>query len=144
MSKKSGFGIQDQDPGVTTRIQFFGLKYFDVDPGWKKFGSEINIPDPQHYIYFGYILKTTHSPPLLPPPHPHDLTWLQDTFSTARGFRWVRGTTPSAGNPQKVAEQYHWQSSDPAKQLSLLVNILIGNFNKSGFFSPFYLQFEMD
>jgi hypothetical protein len=24
------------------------LKFFDVDPGWKKFGSGINIPDPQH------------------------------------------------------------------------------------------------
>jgi hypothetical protein len=23
-------------------------KFFDGDPGWKKFGSEINIPDPQH------------------------------------------------------------------------------------------------
>jgi hypothetical protein len=24
------------------------LKFFDADPGWKKFGSGINIPDPQH------------------------------------------------------------------------------------------------
>jgi hypothetical protein len=24
------------------------LKLFDADPGWKKFGSGINIPDPQH------------------------------------------------------------------------------------------------
>ncbi len=24
------------------------LKFFDADPGWKKFGSEINIPDPQN------------------------------------------------------------------------------------------------
>jgi hypothetical protein len=23
------------------------LKLFDADPGWKKFGSGINIPDPQ-------------------------------------------------------------------------------------------------
>jgi hypothetical protein len=26
------------------------LKFFDADPGWKKFGSEINIPDPQHLL----------------------------------------------------------------------------------------------
>jgi hypothetical protein len=24
------------------------LKFFDAGPGWKKFGSGINIPDPQH------------------------------------------------------------------------------------------------
>jgi hypothetical protein len=24
------------------------LKFFDADPGWKKFGSGINIPDSQH------------------------------------------------------------------------------------------------
>jgi hypothetical protein len=24
------------------------LKFFDVDPGFKKFGSGINIPNPQH------------------------------------------------------------------------------------------------
>jgi|LakMenEpi03Aug12_release.lakeMendotaPanAssembly.Ray.scaffolds.fasta_scaffold6348261_1 hypothetical protein len=27
----------------------FGFKFFDADPGWKKFGSGINIPDPQHW-----------------------------------------------------------------------------------------------
>jgi hypothetical protein len=26
------------------------LNFFDVAPGWKKFGSGINIPDPQHQI----------------------------------------------------------------------------------------------
>jgi hypothetical protein len=25
------------------------LKFFDADPGWKKVGSGINIPDPQHW-----------------------------------------------------------------------------------------------
>ncbi len=58
-------------------------------------------------------------PPPSPSPSPSPsfyLTWLQDTFSTARGFHWVRGTTMSAGNPQKAAQQYPWQSSDPAKQ----------------------------
>jgi hypothetical protein len=25
------------------------LKFFDADPGWKKFLSWINIPDPQHW-----------------------------------------------------------------------------------------------
>ncbi len=24
------------------------FKFLDADPGWKKFGSAINIPDPQH------------------------------------------------------------------------------------------------
>jgi hypothetical protein len=24
------------------------FKFFDADPGWKKFGSGINIPDPEH------------------------------------------------------------------------------------------------
>jgi hypothetical protein len=35
------------------------LKFFDADPGWekfgsgwKKFGSGINIPDPQHCIFY--------------------------------------------------------------------------------------------
>ncbi len=27
---------------------FWVKKFFDADPGWKKFGSGINIPDPQH------------------------------------------------------------------------------------------------
>jgi hypothetical protein len=26
------------------------LQFFDADPGWKKFGSGINIPDPQHCL----------------------------------------------------------------------------------------------
>jgi hypothetical protein len=26
------------------------LKFFDADPGWEKFGSGINIPDPQHWF----------------------------------------------------------------------------------------------
>jgi hypothetical protein len=25
------------------------LKFFDADPGWKKFGSGKKIPDPQHW-----------------------------------------------------------------------------------------------
>ncbi len=54
---------QDPDPVWATQIiflraykQFFGLKYLNflmgirdgknLDPGWKKFGSGINIPDP--------------------------------------------------------------------------------------------------
>jgi hypothetical protein len=27
------------------------LKLFDKDPGWEKFGSGINIQDPQHCIF---------------------------------------------------------------------------------------------
>jgi hypothetical protein len=70
---KSGSGI-DPDPGFVSGMNIpdnisesletiFGVKilnFFDVDgdpvifltldPGWKKFGSEINIPDPQHWL----------------------------------------------------------------------------------------------
>ncbi len=28
-----------------------------MDPGWKKFGSGINIPDPQHCILYRYIIS---------------------------------------------------------------------------------------
>jgi hypothetical protein len=46
----------DEHPGSYFRElinHFFELKYFNSlmqigDPGWKKFGSGINIPDPQH------------------------------------------------------------------------------------------------
>jgi hypothetical protein len=69
MGKKSGSGsgIRDEQPGsyfLELRnhfFHFFGiLKSFDADlgsgmgtirirdPGWKKVGSGINIPDPQH------------------------------------------------------------------------------------------------
>jgi hypothetical protein len=60
----------DPDPGRTTRIKFPSLKtifrvkilkFFDADPGWKKFWSAtekfwsgINKPDPQHW-FFGYV-----------------------------------------------------------------------------------------
>jgi hypothetical protein len=39
------------DPEQTTREIFWVkiLKLFDADPGWKKFGSGINIPDPQQW-----------------------------------------------------------------------------------------------
>jgi hypothetical protein len=64
-----GSGIRDEQPGsyfLQLGNHFFGvkiykiLKFFDADPGsgrktvrirdpgWKKVGSEINIPDPQH------------------------------------------------------------------------------------------------
>jgi hypothetical protein len=45
------------------------LKFFDADPGsemekirirdlgWEKFGSGINIPDPQHCTYVSFISK---------------------------------------------------------------------------------------
>jgi hypothetical protein len=43
----------DYQPGSYFRElkQFLGIKileFLDADPGWKKFGSGINIPDPQH------------------------------------------------------------------------------------------------
>jgi hypothetical protein len=66
----SGSGIRDEQPGSYFQelrnhyfFGFFGvkiLKFFDADPGsgletvrirdpgWKKVGSGINIPDPQH------------------------------------------------------------------------------------------------
>jgi hypothetical protein len=28
------------------------LKFFHADPGWKKFGFGLNIPDPQHWIFW--------------------------------------------------------------------------------------------
>jgi hypothetical protein len=69
----SGSGIRDEQPGsyfLELRnhfFRFFGikiLKFFDADPGsgsgirdgdssdpgWKKVGSGINIPDPQHCL----------------------------------------------------------------------------------------------
>jgi hypothetical protein len=65
MAKKSGSGIwiriRDEQPRLELRNHFFG---FDADPGsgmekiqtrypgWKKVGSEINIPDPQHCLLY--------------------------------------------------------------------------------------------
>jgi hypothetical protein len=48
--------IRDEQPGSyfrELRNNFLGFKYFNSlmrirDPGWKKFGPGINIPDPQH------------------------------------------------------------------------------------------------
>jgi hypothetical protein len=46
--------IRDEQPGsyfLELRNHFFGvktLKFFYADPGWKKVGFEINIPDPPH------------------------------------------------------------------------------------------------
>jgi len=60
MGKKTGSGsqirIRDDQHGSyfrELRNQFFGLKHLNYlmwirDPGWKTFGSGINIPDPQH------------------------------------------------------------------------------------------------
>jgi hypothetical protein len=70
MGKKSGSGsgIRDEQPRsyfLELRNHVFGLKYLNslmrirdtgsgirdgnnLDPGWKKVGSGINIPDPQH------------------------------------------------------------------------------------------------
>jgi hypothetical protein len=54
MGKKSGSGSGMNNPDHISdsfKTIFGGLKYFklfDADPGWEKFGSEINIPDPQH------------------------------------------------------------------------------------------------
>jgi hypothetical protein len=47
----SGSGMHDPDHIAGSLETIFWvkiLKFFDADPGWKKFGSGINIPDPQH------------------------------------------------------------------------------------------------
>jgi hypothetical protein len=61
--KKIRIRIRDEQPGSygiskSLKKQFLGLKYLNSlmriqdgknsDPGWKKFISGINIPDPQH------------------------------------------------------------------------------------------------
>jgi hypothetical protein len=53
--KKSGSksGINNPDHISESLETIFWVKilqFFDADPGWKKFGSGINIPDPQHCI----------------------------------------------------------------------------------------------
>jgi hypothetical protein len=45
--------IRDEQPGsyfleLGNHFWVKILKFFDEDPGWKKVGSGINIPDPQH------------------------------------------------------------------------------------------------
>jgi hypothetical protein len=57
MGKKSGSGsgINIEQPGLyfrELRNNFWVkiLKFFDADPGWKEFGSGINIPDPHHCL----------------------------------------------------------------------------------------------
>jgi hypothetical protein len=59
--KKVRIRIRDELPGSNflELNHFFGLKYLNslirirdgqnLDPGWKKVGSGINIPDPQHW-----------------------------------------------------------------------------------------------
>jgi hypothetical protein len=56
MGKKSGSGSGMNNPdhiskSLETIFWVKILKFFDADPGWKKFGSGINIPAPQHYIF---------------------------------------------------------------------------------------------
>jgi hypothetical protein len=54
MGKKSGSrssGMNNPDhisESLETIFWVKILKFFDADPGWKKLGSGINIPDPQH------------------------------------------------------------------------------------------------
>jgi hypothetical protein len=53
MGKKSGPGMNSPDhifESLETIFWFKILLFFDADPAWKKFGSGINIPDPQHWI----------------------------------------------------------------------------------------------
>jgi hypothetical protein len=53
MGKKSGSGSGVNNPDhISESLEYIFwvtiLKYFDADPGWKKFGTGINIPDLQH------------------------------------------------------------------------------------------------
>ncbi len=81
MGKKSGSGsgsgIQGEQPGsyfLEIIKHFFRLKYLNSlmrirdgnnsDPGWKKVGSGINIPDPQHCD------KITNFPTAIPGTYP--------------------------------------------------------------------------
>jgi hypothetical protein len=54
------------DPASGAFLTFF----FDVDPGWKKFGygmekiGSINIPDPQHCLFYNIDLHVQDDPPL--------------------------------------------------------------------------------
>ncbi len=57
MGKKIRIRIRDEQPGSyfrTLRNNSLGkikiLIFFDADPGWKNFGSGINIADPQHWF----------------------------------------------------------------------------------------------
>jgi hypothetical protein len=53
MGKKIRIRIRDENldhisESLETVFLVKILKFFDADPGYKKFGSGINIPDPQH------------------------------------------------------------------------------------------------
>jgi hypothetical protein len=53
MGKKSGSGMNNPDhisESLETIFWVKILKLFGADPGWKKFGSGISIPDPQHLL----------------------------------------------------------------------------------------------
>jgi hypothetical protein len=50
MNPGSGMNIPDHiSESLETIVWVKILKFFDVDPGWKIFGSRINIPDPLHW-----------------------------------------------------------------------------------------------
>jgi hypothetical protein len=52
MGKKSGSGMNNPDhisESLETIFWVKILKFLDTDPGWKKLGSGINIPVPQHW-----------------------------------------------------------------------------------------------
>jgi hypothetical protein len=56
--KKSGSGSGMNNPDYFRELgnNFWGLKYLNAlmaDPGWEKFGSEINIANPQHFLFAG-------------------------------------------------------------------------------------------
>jgi hypothetical protein len=57
----SGSGINNPDHiSESLEIIFWVkiLEFFDADSGWKKFGSGINIPGPQHWIHCTFTVPT--------------------------------------------------------------------------------------
>jgi hypothetical protein len=66
MGKKSGSGSGMNSPvpiSASLETIFWAkmLKFFDADPGWKKFRSGTNIPDPQHCFQPVYRIRTKNS-----------------------------------------------------------------------------------
>jgi hypothetical protein len=65
MGKKSGSGSGMNKPdhiseSLETTFWLKIFKFFDADPGWKKIGSEKNIPDPQH-TGVAYLKKVSYN-----------------------------------------------------------------------------------
>ncbi len=104
------------------------LKFFDadpdsglgifltLDPGWKKFGSGINIPDPQHCCYGGgYHSKNAaeHT----------SMGTLQDTsvdfYVSLKHFLWEQASSTTA---TPVGTEKRKKKESPSSALPIIVN----------------------